>query len=280
MERLFYWKRLSYDRFHEKADRIYRIVRELPDTDFLKAKSSPATPGPLAQALIEEIREVEHVAQITKAHSLIEYGDKRFYENGLYATQHFFQVFSFPLLRGDSRTALVDPNSIVVTESLARKFFGQTDPIGQTLRLYTLSSEVQNDEKVLKVTAVVQDPPANSHFSFAYLAPVSSSHGLSHWFDRWESNSYHTYASLGPRHSLPEFSAQLTILAEKYLSQIDYYKGRPDEIGTYYPQALTDIHLRSHLSGELGLNGDIKYVYLFSAFALLILVVQFLLTDG
>ena len=270
---LFVRFELSYDTFHEKADRIYRIVKESPTERFLGNTFSTVTPEPLAGALLEEFPEVEHVTQIVKAHSLIEFGGNGFYEDGLYANEQFFQVFSFPLQQGDPQTALVDPNSIVITESLASRLFGTSDPLGQTLTVYTLSSESRNDFKVMKVTGIVRDVPANSHFTFNYLVPPSSSHELSQWFGSWNGNSYQTYASLIPDHSLPEFTAKLSALAEKHLSELEYYREHPDEMVSYFPQALTDIHLRSHAAYELGSNGDVKYIYLFSAIALLILII-------
>ncbi len=263
---------LSYDRFHENADRIYRIAKENPASYYLGSNRWTVTPEPLAGALMDEFPEVEHAAQIVKATSLLEYNDRRFYEDGIYATEHFFQVFSFPLLQGDPRTALVDPQSIILTESLARKYFGDADPMGQTLTV-THSGEHFTGENEMIVTAIVEDVPANSHFSFDFLIPPSSSQELSQWFGHWDSNSYLTYVSLHPDHSQPAFAAKLSTLAEKHLSQVAYYQEHPDKIGTYYPQALTDIHLRSHLNGEFSTNGDIKYVYLFSGIALLILLI-------
>ena len=270
---LFVQFELSYDTFHEKADRIYRIAKEAPTKRFLGNSISTATPDPLSDALLDEFPEVEHVTQIAKANSLIEYGQNSFYEEGLYASEQFFDVFSFSLLQGDPQTALAEPNSIVITESLATRLFGTENPMGQSLTIYTLSSESNNDFKVLNVTGVARDVPANSHFTFNFLVPPSSSHELSLWFGNWNSNSYLTYASLQPDASLPNFSSKLSLLAPKHLGQLEYYQDRPNEIPTFFPQSLTDIHMHSHTSYELGTNGNIKYIYLFSAIALLILIV-------
>ena len=270
---LFVQFELSYDTFHEKSDRIYRIAKESSVERFLGNTISTATPDPLRDELLNEFPEVEHVTQVAKAHSLVEYGENGFYEDGLYATDQFFDVFSFPLVRGNPQTALVEPNSIVITESLASRLFGTQDPMGQSLTIYTLSSENSNDFKVMNVTGVARDVPANSHFTFDYLVHPSSSRELSFWFGNWNSNSYLTYASLQPDHSLPAFASKLSSLAGKHLSQLDYYQQNPSELPSFFPQALTDIHLRSHSSYELGANGDIRFIYLFSAIALLILLI-------
>lgn len=270
---LFVQFELSYDTFHEKADRVYRIAKESPTKRFLGNTISTATPDPLRDALLDEFPEVEHVTQVAKAHSLVEYGENGFYEDGLYATTQFFDVFSFPLLRGNPQTALIEPNSIVITESLANKLFGAQDPMGQSLTIYTLSSENNNDFKVMNVTGVALDVPANSHFTFNFLVPPASSHELSLWFGDWRSNSYLTYASLQPDYSLPAFTTKLSVLASKHLSSLEYFQEHPNELPSFFPQALTDIHLHSHSSYELGTNGNFKYIYLFSAIALLILII-------
>ena len=265
---LFVQFELSYDTFHDKADRIYRIAKEDPGNYYLGTNRFAVTPAPLVKALMEEFPEVEHATQIDQTYRLLEYEDKRFYEEGIYATEHFFDVFTFPLLQGDPRTALVEPNSIILTESLARKYFGEANPMGQSL------TTIQANDKVeMKVVGIAKDVPANSHLTFDYLISMSSSRGYARYIDHWDSNNYLTYASLRPDHSLPDFVAKLPALARKYLSQRPYFQEHPEAIYIYFPQALTDIHLRSHLNFEFGVNGDIKYVYLFSAIGLLILLI-------
>ena len=265
---LFVQFELSYDTFHDKADRIYRIAKEDPGDYYLGTNRFTVTPAPLVKALMEEFPEVEYATQIDQTYRLLEYEDKRFYEAGIYATEHFFDVFTFPLLQGDPRTALVEPNSIILTESLARKYFGEANPMGQSL------TTIQANDKVeMKVVGIAKDVPANSHITFDYLISMASSRGYARYIDHWDNNNYLTYAALRPDHSLPEFAAKLPALARKYLSQRTYFQEHPEAIYIYFPQALTDIHLRSHLNFEFGVNGDIKYVYLFSAIGLLILLI-------
>ena len=267
---LFVQFELSYDTFHEKADRIYRVAKEDPGSYYLGTNQYAATSAPMAQALMDEFPEVEHGVQIEPVEVVLGLEDIRFHEEGLYATRHFFEVFSFDLLHGNSETALVDPNSVILTASLAQKYFGTADPIGQVLS-YVRAGE----PGTLTITGVVADPPPNSHFTFDYLLSMTTSNYYRHLLetDQWDSNNFRTYVSLYPGYDLPAFEEKLVALAQKYLGRIDYYQRNPDRISIYFPQALTDIHLHSHLNFEIGPNGDITYVYLFSAIGLLILLI-------
>ena len=269
---LFVRHEFSYDRFHEQAGRIYRIV---------SASSTPSSPdnsqwaytsAPFLESLQEEFPEVEHATQFTKAASLIESGEKRFYENGIFARGHFFDVFSFPSIGGVARTALEDPNSIILTRSLAEKYFGAVNPVGQ---MVTVSHSGPNfsGKKAMRVAAVIEDVPANSHFSFDYVVPVSSSNDQLNYLDRWDSNSYYTFALLRPGHSISAFEQKLPEVTRPHLSEAEYYAQNPGDMPKFIPQALSSIHLYANVNGEFGVNGDIKYVYLFSAVALLILLI-------
>ena len=269
---LFVRFELSYDQFHEKADRTYRIAKRMPGKEFLGSDGWTATPAPLVKAMMEELPQVEHATQFAKVNSLIDLDGKRFYEDGLFSTKHFFDVFSFRLLQGDPTSALEDPNSIVLTESLAKKYFGEQNPMGQSV-LVSHSGENYSGELGLVVTGVVADPPANSHFTFDFLVPVVTSGDLVNYLDRWDSNSYYTYVSLTPGHSISTFTTNLRTMAKTHLSQVPFYQENPDAAGIYFPQALTDIHLRSKVNMEFQVNGDIRFVYLFSAIGILILII-------
>lgn len=270
---LFVQFELSYDKFHDKSDRIFRIAKESPEFRYNGNNKSLPTPAPLIGALMTEFPEVEYAAQFSKADAFIDFRETRFRENGIYASEHFFQVFSFPLIQGDAGTALVNPNSIVLTASLAKKYFGDTDPIGQFITIFTLSSEVENDKQEMQVTAVVEDVPANSHFSFDYVVPPASSREHIQWMDRWESNGYLTYVALRENSNFSAFENKLAALGSKHLAQLEYYQNNPGKISTFFTQALTDIHLYSRLDAEFQANGDIKYVYLFSLISFMILLI-------
>jgi putative ABC transport system permease protein len=267
---LFVRFELSYDRFHENSDRIFRIVKEDPGNYYLGTNLSAITPAPIVPALLNEFPEVEYAVQIQSSNILFRKASNYFSERGVYVTQHFFDVFSFALLEGDTHTALAAPGSVVLTTSMARKYFGTMDPMGQTL------TYVQGgNEGTLTVTGVVADPPPNSHFTFTYLVSMTTSDGYRAMLgeDDWGSNGFYTYVSLHPGYDLSAFKANLVVFAQKYLPRFSYYQENPERISIYFPQALTDIHLHSHLNFESWPNGDIKYLYIFSAIGLLILLI-------
>ena len=159
---LFVQDELSYDRFHKNADRIYRVAVERDWGD--KMISWPRAPMGLAAELEERLPEVVRGTRIfPRGRILTEYGDQRFYEsNGYYADGAFFEIFSFPFVQGDPETALSDPKSIVVTKRFAQKYFGDEDPMGETMRFPSILRE-------MTVTGVLDDVPQNSHFRFDYL---------------------------------------------------------------------------------------------------------------
>lgn len=273
---LFVQHELSYDTFHDKADRIYRIVKEDPGSMYLGSNQYAVTSAPMVDALMEEFPEVEHAVNIEASSAYLNVDDVHVREDGLYASKHFFDVFGFQLLKGDPQAALVEPNSILLTESLAQTLLGDRDPLGQFVTFNRRSEWYMRTNETLPmvVTGVVADPPANTHLTFGYLLSMASSEGYRRHMDEghWDSNNYLTYATVRPDFSLPLFEEKLRALAQKYLSQYTYYHNNPDRISIYFPQAITDIHLRSHLNFELQPNGDIRYVYLFGMIGLLILL--------
>ena len=149
---------LGYDRFHENADRIYRVAikGEISGQAIDVAVSSP----PFGPALVSDYPEVVDYTRVNPPqNSLFAFGDERYYEDDiLFADSSFFKLFTIPLLYGDPETALDDPRSIVLTESVARKYFGDEYPVGKVLRY--------NDQADLTVTGVCEDYPDNSHFTF------------------------------------------------------------------------------------------------------------------
>jgi len=255
---------LSFDRFHENADRIFRIVQRQPGNVFLGSDHFAVTPAPLASTLVDEYPEVTHATTITSNNALISHGDVHFYEEGLKADAHLFEVFTFPMIHGIAETALVEPNTIVLTESLARKIFGDEDPMGQTL--------IHQNQDAFTVTGVIEDVPDNAHFTFAFVTSIRSDSNYLRNLEegRWNNNSWFTYFLLEEGSDYQQVQAKMRAFTEKYLADDD---DDPDELNQYYIQPMTDIHLRSHVNFEMGTNNDMKYIYLFSAIALIILLI-------
>jgi putative ABC transport system permease protein len=155
---------LSYDRFHEHADRIVRVVEDRQEEDHLSRLAT--TYGPLAPALEEDLAGIEHAVRVLPYPLLVSRDAASSYqEDGvLFVDSTFFEVFSFPLLQGDPRTALAAPFSVVLTETTAQKYFGGENPVGQILQ-----ARAEDDTKDRTVTGIVAEAPPNTHLRIDFL---------------------------------------------------------------------------------------------------------------
>ena len=262
---------VSYDRFHTDAERTYRITffGKLNGNEFNMAVS----PAPVAAAMRAEIPEVENATRFGVWRSMpIAIDDKDFTQTMLVADSNFFEFFTFPVIAGDIKTMLVGPDKIVVTESAARRYFGNENPMGKTL----LSG---SEKKASMVTGVVKDPPANSHVSFDLL--VSGETWKYMKDQQWTSNNLYTYVKLTPGSDVEAVRSKLKAMAEQHMSvELEKYLGmslkqfqqKGDNVGLVV-QPLLDIHLRSNLTEEIQANGDIQYIYIFGAIAIFILLI-------
>ena len=264
---LYVLDELSFNRFHTDSERIYRITETLRNEG--GERQVVGAPTQMAFYLDESQSEVEQTTQISNfGRFTVGYEDFRDYEEAWFADNDFFQVFDFKLLKGDPNTALKEPYAIVLTESLALKYFGNEDPIGKSLYVNQFEGEV-------KVTGVMEDFPSNSHLQPAMLVSVASLfafEGLSDWVSSdWASNAFDTYLLLKPGTNSAQLADQLTTIANER---------RPEEQhqNHYALQALTDIHFHSqHLEEDTrAQEGDIAYVYIFSGIGLLILLIAFI----
>ena len=253
---------LSYDRFHADADRIYRVIAERGEGDDTQISANTSYP------IIPHLRaDFPEIAAATRARRMfrptVSHGERRFREERFYAVDStFFDVFSYRLMRGDRSTALDAPDAAVLTSTAAQRYFGDDDPIGKRLLYKTGAEPVE-----LTVTGVVADPPHNTHLHFDFLANIG---GLGGPVDRWHVFvQNYSYVKLAPE-------AGAETLEAKFSDFISRYVGadlKPGEVFSLYLQPLTDIHLHSHLASEAEPNGNVLYVYLFSAVALFILVI-------
>ena len=269
---LYVQDELSYDRFHPKAERIYRVVLDAGiGGQFIKAANTAA---PMAATLVAEVPEVEAAARFWRSgRVLLGYENNRFYEeNFLWADSSAFAVFGFPLLQGDARTALAQPNTVVLTSEMARKYFGVENPVGKILRY--------DNRLDLKITGVLQDVPRNSHLRFDFLgAMVSRQESQS---PIWISNNYYTYLLLREGATPQQLEAKFPALVKKYVApQIERAIGKNfDEAVAagakwgYFLQSVTSIYLHSKdLQYEIGVTSDAKYVYILGAIAVFILLI-------
>jgi len=241
---------LSYDRYHEKADRIFRVVTE----------GHPSTPAPTGPAMKNDFPEVVDYVRIEDYGGVFRYGDKMFYEDRFYlADNSVFQVFSLPFLSGDPNTALVEPHSLVLTESAARKYFGNENPVGKTL---THSSRID-----FTVTGVIKDLPPNSHLRFELLVPFETLREFSRfdYVSAWNTWNFSSYVLLREGTDPKQVEEKTPALLQKYWGS--------DSLGpTLYLQPVKDIHLRSDIWGGSRVEVDIRYMYIFGAVGLFLLV--------
>lgn len=269
---LFVKFELGYDKFHEKADHIYRVgvYGMMMNNEINQA----VTAAPMAEAMRNDYPDVLNTCRIRESGDwLIRIGDKKINEKKfLFADSSFFDIFSFKLLKGDPQTALKDPRSVVMTEKGARKYFGNEDPIGKLLK-------VESDTVLYKVTGLMEDPPENSHFHFDLLGSLSTLRGSRNTF--WVSHNFYTYILLKDGTDIDAFTQKMQMMVEKYVGpQIEQALGikmddfeKSGNFFSYFVQPLTDIHLHSSLQAEIESNGNILYVYIFISIAIFILVI-------
>ena len=182
---------LSYDRFHNGYERIYRVTATLPELNVHAAVSS----APLALAMKNEIPEVEEAVRISDLkRDLIQVGDVRFEEKGvIYTDSNFFRVFTFPFIKGDSERALQNPEGIVITEEMAMKYFGSTDVLEKTIR--------KNNKDDFTVTGVIANIPSNSHLQFDFVQPMRflARTNMDLKNNVWDNFNYFTYIRLNDK---------------------------------------------------------------------------------
>ncbi|MBD0332454.1 MAG: ABC transporter permease [Chitinophagaceae bacterium] len=254
---LFVKDEKSYDRFHKDAENIYRVVKDFVNDDGTRLPDA-TTPPALAPAMQKEFPEVEHITRVFPnwgGNFLVKYGDKKITEEKIYRVDSsFFNVFTFPFAQGNAKDAFKEINSIVVTESAAKRYFGNGNPIGKTLQIDNLGD--------LMVTGVLKDVPPNSHFHFDFLVPVRKfGNGID---TDWGFYNFYTYVKLKSNANIAGFTRKIQ----------DLYKRNNDEgTNVFYVQPITDIHLTSNLKWELEPNSDKLYVYVFTIIAIFILLI-------
>lgn len=262
---LYVQDELSFDRFHEKADRIFRVNSHF----FISERTMhfATTAHVQGQMFKDEYPEVENYVRFNQygLRRVIRYKENTFYEEKfIYADHTLFDVFSFKLIKGNPKDALVKPNSLVVTEEMAEKYFGSDDPIGKNLRV--------NVDTLFKVTGVMENIPKTSHirpdffasFSTLNLEPTGNAAQ-----DMLSNIDYLTYILLREGADYKEFEQKLVGFIDKYIGAVLKGLGGSARLEV---QPLTRIYLHSDLDSEMERTGDISYVYLFSGIGLFILL--------
>lgn len=261
---------LSYDSFFENKDRIYRLQEDR----FKEGKiigQWAAVLGAAGPFIKANLPEVERYAQVIRADwgnlpISFSYEDLLFREpNAYYASKDFFRIFSVKLIQGVDSLVLARPNTIVLSASVARKYFGDADPIGKTLRM--------DNAEDFEVTGVFEDLPANTHMNAEVLLSLETM--ISWWGDsskllNWKDEGYHTYLLMAPHTNLGEFQEKMkTMVWEEDKDSFTQYNERV----VFNLQKITNIHLDSHYTLEYAQNGDRKAVYFLFIIAVFILII-------
>ncbi len=264
---------LSYDKFHDNYENIYRIkVKALIQGNESEFTHTGAAVGGIFVDGIPEVVKATRMLHATANGTVtVKVNDNMYVENNVfYADRNFFDIFTFDMLSGDPKSALIDPGSVVITEAQAKKYFSNKDPLNQTIRI---------NSKEYKVTGVTQNCPSNSHFHYDLLISYSS-----HWVSKqttWINNDFtYTYLVLKDNtpetvfiekstpiiheHLAPEIEKAFGVTLEKMLSSGNKYM--------MHLQPISDIHLKSHTESEIEVNSSEIYVYFFSVIAIFILV--------
>jgi putative ABC transport system permease protein len=257
----------SYDSYHENADRIYRVaidIQSRADNRFFAQTSAP-----LAPALKKDFPQIETAVRIWRQNNkLVKYGkEKSFYEDDLFLTDpQIFDVFTLPLIKGETKSALARPFTVVMTAEAAAKYFGKEEPIGKILNI---------NNRDYEVTGVIQKLPGNSHLTFNLISSMSSVENED-WYkqyeigENWFSTMFYTYIKLKENTNIQELEKRIATAANPYVGK------ELKESGSNYHyllQPLKDIHLNSHFGDEAQVPGNAINVYIFTVVAILILII-------
>ena len=268
---LFVQHETSMDLHHEKGDRIYRVIL---DADIMgQTVLLTSTPMPMAEAFLQDLPEIESATRVdVNTRVLVTAGDRQFYEERFFLVDStYFDIFTAEIIKGNSRTALTLPNSIVITEDMARKYFGEADPMGRTLNI--------DRETDYTVTGIVRFMSDQTHFRADFLGSMVTHPQAGSPI--WLNNSWLTYVLLKEGADIETLRAKMPDMVAKYVGpDIERFMGQSYEqaqkAGLRYEFALekmTDIYLHSKAEDQIEATGDIRYVYILSSIALFVLLI-------
>lgn len=263
---------LSYDKYNEQADNIYRVTRTFKNRDGVVSLKLSTISPPFGYYLPGDFPDIKKMTRLlSNGPTPMRYEDKKFNEKDIYfADENLFDVFTVKVLKGNPRKALSDPYSIMLTEEMAHKYFGNEDPMDKSIRF--------NSQFDFKVTGIYKAFPANSHMHPSMLASFntlrdSTVYGEENLRRNWGNNSFFTFLLLPKDYPVESMIAQFPAFIDRHMTGEEYEGQTPSKMTSLGLQKLTDIHLYSHTDYEAEPNGDISRVYIFSAIALFILLI-------
>ena len=263
----------SFDRFHEHAENIYRVERK----GVMEGESFhlPHTNNNIPEALKEELPSIKDFVRIWPTRGIFQDDRNNFHEEEVYlADNSFFEIFSFPLIRGDQKSVLLSPNTVVITEAMARKYFDDQEAMGRTMEAQVLDSTL-----TLKVTGIMQEIPDNSHLQTDMVVSYETAKNVApdKYLNTWMGNYLYSYIQVKPGTDIQQMKAQFPAFIQKHMdAEFRQIMGKGKNINeflSFYLQPLTDIYLFARLDYAIGPTGDIGKVYTAIGIALLILLI-------
>ncbi len=256
---LWVYDELSFDNYHEDAERIFRIVH----SDEGKP-GMPFTPKILAAVLKKDFPQIEHVVRFSDkdSRSLIKYDNKKFYEDRIYSVDpEVFNVFNIPFIEGNPEIALTHPNTVVITEEIAQQYFGDENPTGKSLNI---------DNKNFEITGIIENNPHNTHIKFNFLKSIEPLKDID-FSKGWYDNAYYIYLKTNKNINVDEFENKINYVAAKYMRVElgDDFRGSGKQL--FLLQPIKDIHLHSHHEHEPETPGNAIEIGSFSIISILIL---------
>ena len=256
---VYVYDQLSYDRFHENAERTYRIISKGFLIDYELNQTS--TPYVLGKTLRDEYGDAIHVTQIGSYNGIVKIDNTNLLDERIIAADDdFLKVFSFPVLKGDPGSALSEPFTIILTESTAGRYFGNVDPMGKQLQI---------GSRDFIVTGLIRDVPHNSHIQFDAVVSIQSKNDFDNL--EWLNNRYSTYAAISENFTQKALKEKLDRLVEQHINaMISPWK---NSWFAFEVERLLDIHLHSDLNAPFGVNGKFEYVLIFGIIAIFVLII-------
>jgi putative ABC transport system permease protein len=262
---------LSYDKYNANADRIYRVTRTFNNQDGNVSLRLSTISPPFGPYLLTDFPDIQKMTRIlSNGVTSMRYHEKLFNDHVYFADENLFDVFSVRVLKGNPKTALSIPFTVMIDEEMSKKYFGDEDPMNKSIRF--------NNQFELKVSGVFKSFPANAHIhpevmvSFSTLndTAVYGAEGLR---TNWGNNSFFTYLLMPENYPVKKMVAQFPAFLDKHMPHKDFNGMNPSKFTSLDLQKLTDIHLYSHTDYEAEPNGDMKRVYIFSIVAFFILLI-------
>ena len=253
---LYMYHEISFDDYHEDADRIYRVAMNLGENETARIS------GPLAATLMSDYPEVKYAAGIFRMERpVVRHKDNKFYETRIVlANSDIFKIFNIPFLKGNSQTALDGPGKIVLTQQMSEKYFGDSDPLGESIQI---SGENYD------ITGIVANPRSNTHLKCDFIGSLESLKEPDTVME-WTWCGLYTYVKLSPNSDPLAFEEKIRNIADRYIKEYLIERGWTYN---YFLQPLRKIHLFSHLDAEYEKPGNPTYIYLLSALGVFILLI-------